>query len=68
MLEFIQACSYVLSFMFFWTGTTYFDMQNRKLKAEMDAAKKLEDIMRSKEFIRDYLKIKESVKEESSDD
>ena len=54
--------------MFFWTGATYFDTQNRKLKAEMDAAKKLEEIMRNKEFIRDYLKIKESVKEESSND
>ena len=68
MLEIIQGCSYVLSFMFFWTGATYFDMQNRKLKAEMETAKKLEEIMKNKEFIREYLKIKESVKEESSND
>ena len=54
--------------MFFWTGATYFDMQNRKLKAEMETAKKLEEIMKNKEFIREYLEIKESVKKESSND
>lgn len=63
MLEFIQGCAYVLSFMFFWTGTTYFDTQTRKLRAEMKAAKKLEQMMQSKEFVQEYLKIRESTKE-----
>ena len=67
MLEFIQGCSYVLSFMFFWTGTTYFDTQTRKLRKEMEAAKNLEKMMQSREFIQEYLKIRESTKDETND-
>lgn len=67
MLEFIQGCAYVLSFMFFWTGTTYFDTQTRKLRADLAAAKKLEAMMMSKEFINEYLKVRESTKGNSDD-
>jgi len=49
--------------MFFWTGTTYFDTQTRKLRREMEATKKLEHLLQSKEFVQEYLKIRESTKE-----
>lgn len=67
MLEFVQGCAYVLSFMFFWTGTTYFDTQTRKLRREMEAAKKLEQMMQNKEFIQEYLKVRQSTKGEAND-
>ena len=64
MLEILQGTSYVLSFMFFWSGAIYFDMKVRKMKQEIEAQKKFQQVMQSKEFMKEYLDIRRSGKED----
>tara|TARA_A200000159_G_scaffold5397_1_gene4987 strand:- start:8928 stop:9131 length:204 start_codon:yes stop_codon:yes gene_type:complete len=64
MLEILQGTSYVLSFMFFWSGAIYFDMKVRKMKQEIEAQKKFQQVMQSKEFMKEYLDIMKSGKED----
>jgi len=55
MFEFAQAMSYVCSLVFFWTGTVYFLESIAKLKNERLAQEKFQELMKSKEFIKEYL-------------
>ena len=55
MLEFLQITALSFSLMFFWTGTIFFAEACSKLKKDREAAKKFEELMKSKEFIKDYL-------------
>ena len=55
MFEFVQAMSYICSLVFFWTGTVYFLEQIAKLKNERLAQEKFQELMKSKEFIKEYL-------------
>ena len=41
--------------MFFWSGAIYFDLQNRKMRQELDAQKKFQEILKNKEFIKEYM-------------
>ena len=55
MFEFAQAMAYVCSLVFFWTGTVYFLEMIAKLKNERLAQEKFQELMKSKEFIKEYL-------------
>lgn len=55
MFEFAQAMAYVCSLVFFWTGTVYFLESIAKLKNERLAQEKFQELMKSKEFIKEYL-------------
>lgn len=55
MLEFLQIMALAFSLMFFWTGTIFFAEACSKLKKDREAAKQFEKIMKSKEFIKEYL-------------
>lgn len=65
MLEILEGCAYIFSLMFFYSGTVYFDMNNRKMKHDLEAQKKFQEVMQSKEFIKEYLTIMKSGKEEN---
>lgn len=65
MLEILQGTSYVLSLMFFWSGALFFDLQNRKMKQELEAQKKLQELLKNKEFIKEYM---DTVKSAQDDD
>ncbi len=64
MLEILQGSAYVLSILFFWSGSIYFDLQNRKMKEQIAAQKKFQQVMQSKEFMKEYLQIMKSGKED----
>ena len=65
MLEVLQGTAYTLSFIFFWSGSIYFDLKVRKMKQEIEAQKKFQEVMQNKEFIKEYLAIMKSGKEEN---
>ena len=67
MLEILQGTSYVLSLMFFWSGALFFDLQNRKMKQEFEAQKKFDELLKNKEFIKEYLEAIHSAKESEDD-
>lgn len=64
MLEFLQITALSFSLMFFWTGSIFFTEACAKLKKDREAAKKFEEIMKSKEFIKDYLNAVKGSKDE----
>ncbi len=64
MLEILQGTSYVLSFMFFWSGAIYFDLKVRKMKQELEAQKKLQELLKNKEFIKEYMDTMKSASQE----
>ena len=64
MLEILQGTSYVLSFMFFWSGAIYFDLKVRKMKQELEAQKKLQELLKNKEFIKEYMDTMKSTPQE----
>ena len=68
MLEILQGASYIISFMFFWSGAIYFDMMNRKMKQELEAQKKFQKLLENKEFIKEYVNILKSGKEDEEKD
>lgn len=68
MLEILQGTSYILSLMFFWSGAIYFDMKNRKMRQELEAQKKFQKLLENKEFIKEYVNILKSGKEDEEKD
>lgn len=64
MLEILQGTSYVLSLMFFWSGALFFDLQNRKMKQELEAQKKLQELLKNKEFIKEYMDTMKSAQDD----
>lgn len=68
MLEILEGCAYIFSLMFFYSGTIYFDMNSRKMRQEIEAQKKFQEVMQGKEFIKEYLNIMKSGKDEGKDD
>lgn len=63
MLEVLQGAAYTLSFIFFWSGSIYFDLKVRKMKQEIEAQKKFQELLKNKEFIKEYLETMKSTKE-----
>ena len=68
MLEILQGTYYILSLSFFWSGSIYFDMKNRKMKQELEAQKKFQKLLENKEFIKEYVNILKSGKENEKKD
>lgn len=68
MLEILQGTSYIFSLMFFWSGAIYFDLKNRRMKQELEAQKKLQQLLENKEFIKEYVNILKSGKEDEKED
>lgn len=68
MLEILQGTSYIFSLMFFWSGAIYFDLKNRKMKQELEAQKKFQQLLENKEFIKEYVNILKSGKENEKED
>jgi len=66
MLEILQGTSYVLSFMFFWSGAIYFDLKVRKMRQEIESQKKFNELLKNKEFIKEYLETMKSAKEDDN--
>ena len=66
MLEVLQGSAYTLSLLFFWSGAIYFDMKVRKMKQEIEAQKKFNELLKNKEFIKEYLETMKSVKEDDN--
>lgn len=64
MLEVLQGAAYTLSIMFFWSGSVYFDLHVKKMKRDAEAQKRFAEMLKSKEFIQDYLDSLKPEKEE----
>ena len=64
MLEILQGAAYTLSIMFFWSGSVYFDLHVKKMKRDAEAQKRFAEMLKSKEFIQDYLDSLKPEKEE----
>lgn len=68
MLEILQIMVSAFSIIFFWTGTVYFDLRTKKIRQEIEAQRKIEELMKNKDFIHEYLNIvanKKDAKEDS---
>lgn len=63
MLEILQGSAYTLSLLFFWSGAIYFDLKVRRIKQEIEAQKKFQELLKNKEFIKEYLETMKSTKE-----
>lgn len=66
MLEILQGAAYTLSLLFFWSGAIYFDLKVRKMKQEIEAQKKFNELLKNKEFIKEYLETMKSSKEKDN--
>ena len=63
MLEILQGSAYTLSLLFFWSGAIYFDLKVRRIKQEIEAQKKFQELLKNKEFIKEYLETMKATKE-----
>ena len=63
MLEILQGSAYTLSLLFFWSGAIYFVLKVRRIKKEIEAQKKFQELLKNKEFIKEYLETMKSTKE-----
>tara|TARA_B100000035_G_scaffold54371_1_gene42748 strand:- start:2821 stop:3024 length:204 start_codon:yes stop_codon:yes gene_type:complete len=63
MLEILQGSAYTLSLLFFWSGAIYFDLKVRRIKQEIEAQKKFQELLKNKEFIKEYLETMKATEE-----
>lgn len=66
MLEILQGAAYTLSLLFFWSGAIYFDMQSRKMKQDIEAQKKFQQVLQNKEFVKEYLNAMKDIKDDEN--
>ena len=63
MLEILQGSAYTLSLLFCWSGAIYFDLKVRRIKQEIEAQKKFQELLKNKEFIKEYLETMKATEE-----